>query len=363
MGLLDWFRGVSPESAAKALTLMDEGKYYEAADRLRNASEAEHLAMLAECLFQTGRAAEALAAARRALPKADAELGLTLWGTVYEACRYLGDGAGAAAACDELAKKDPRYGRQAALVWAGEPLLRVVADVGGRRCEVEEVLEGVAGPVRWMFERNRATLRPVADAVRKGEAATASADFDLEEDMLPVRAAADVDPFDPAPRYLLGMVYAHQGDWAQAGERLAEAERLAPGWFLVRSALALIGREDVVLFREWHAVAEGPLPDAMKIEIITRAVERCPDCAHLHHLHGKMLRARNQGMAAERAYRAALALTPPPDLLTRVCADLAAVTADAGERVDLLRRAVETGADLPAAATARVVLAFDGGAS
>jgi len=330
---------------------MAEGKFHAAADRLRGAKDAEHLAMLAECLFQTGRPAEALPLARRALASADADLRLALWGTVYEACRHLGDRAGAAVACDELG-----YRRQAALVRAGEPPLRVVADVGGRRCEIEEVLEGVPGPVRWMFERNRATLRPVAGAVKRGEEAARSPAFEPEEDMLGVRAAADVDPHDPAPPYLLGLVSAHAGDWAEARRWLSATEAAAPGWFHVRSALSLIEREDVELFRAWHAAAEGPLSDAARLALASGAVARWPDCAHLHQLLGRLERLRNRG--AERPLREALRLSPPADVLTRACADLAAVTGDAGERAELLRRAVEAGADLPAAATARVVLAF-----
>jgi hypothetical protein len=236
--------------------------------------------------------------------------------------------------------------------------LRVVADVGGVRHEIDEVLEGVPGPVRLMFERNRATLRIAAEAVRRGEEAARSPGFDPEEDMRPVRAAAELGPFDPTPRYLLGMVRAHQGEWGPAADWLADAERLAPGWFHARSVLDVIGQKDAALFRAWHALAEGPLSPVQKGGLAERSLSTWPTSGHLHHLHGKALRSLNQAVAAERAFRRGLEHAGEDSLITRLCVDLAAVCRSADEKLRLLRRAVELGADLPAAATARIVLAF-----
>lgn len=357
MGLLGWFRRASIDGE-KARSLMERGAFHEAAACLRDASNPEHLALLAECCFQTGQAGTALALARRAMPLADAGLCVALLGTVYEACRHLGDAAGAAAACDELARHDPRYRRQAELVRRGEPLLRVVADVGGTRHEIEEVLEGVAGPVRLLFERNRMTLRSVADAVREGEELACSGSFDPDNDMRNVRAAAALDPHDPAPRYLLGMVSAHRGEWGPAIGWLEETERLAPGWFHARSALDVIEAREVNLFRAWHALAEGPLSPVQKGGLAEKALRSWPTCGHIHHLHGKALRALNQAVAAEHAFRRGLEHASERSVITRLCVDLGAICRSPEEKVRLIRRAVELGADLPATATARIVLAF-----
>jgi Flp pilus assembly protein TadD len=354
MGLFPWLRrSSSEEPSASALALLESGEYHLAERSLARARGAEELAMLAECQFQTGRPTEALATARRALPRAAGELRLTLWGTVYECCRHVGDAAGAAEACEHLG-----LAGQAALVRAGEPLLRVVADASGRRLEVDEALKGVEGPVRWMFARNRASLRPVTEAVRRAEDAASTPGFDPESALPPVRAAARLDPHDPAPPYFLGLVAAHRGEWREAREMLTLTERLAPGWFHVRSALTLIEVEDAGMFRIWHAVAEGPIPPAAKLGLLATGLSRHPRSPHLLHLQGKALRMAGRGREAAAAFRAALSQEPPADLLTRICADLARqADVPLAEKSALLHRAAAAGADLPAVATARLLLA------
>jgi hypothetical protein len=360
MGWFDWFRTQSPQDAARAHVLMGQSKYADAEQALQLASEPEHLAMLAECQFQQGRAAEAAATAQRGLDNSTRDEGKTvLWGTLYEACRYAGDAAGAARACVELARRDRKYLAQAAIVRQGEPLLRVVADIDGQRYEIDEVLVGVAGPVRLMFERNRLSLRAVAQGVKRCEEMMSSRDFNLETFLSETRALTKLCPYDPGPRYLLGQGLACQGSWDEADQWLRETEKLAPGWFLVRSALDMLRPKDAELFRNWLAASEGQIPDQTRKQIVDKSLERWPDCAHLHHLHGKQLKGRNR--AAEKAHRKALELATTPDLQTRICFDLAAVTTSDEERLQLLRRAVELGADLPAAANARIVLAFEGG--
>lgn len=362
MGWLDWFRTVSDQDAMRAFHLMAQGRYAEAEQTLRGATGAEHLAMLAECQFHTGRAADALASARRALESACEELRPVLWGTIYEACRYLGDAFGAAAACDELAVTQPTYRRQAELVRRGEPLLRVVANIEGKRFEIDEVLQGVAGGVRFMFERNRLALRPVADRLRKSEETLHTSDFDPDAHETVCRSLLGLCAYDPAPRYALGLALAHRGRWDEAEKWFEETERLAPGWFHVRSARHLVTTGDQQLFLHWHALAEAPLPDTLRLPLAEQAIKEWADCAYLHHLHGKELQARGQQAAAERAYRRGLELPGTDDLRTRLYTGLAATVTDQEESPILLKQAVALGADLPAAALARIILAFEGGA-
>ncbi|MBY0229306.1 MAG: hypothetical protein K2W96_08520 [Gemmataceae bacterium] len=371
MGLLGWLLpAVGEERLRQAQALMEQHEYGAAARLVRGrrfapSAKAEGCAVLAESLFQNGEAASALPLAREAVRLAkDAAFLEAAAGNLYEISRYLGETAGAAEMADLLSDLRSRagddagarrYARQAALVRKGEPLLRVVGEVAGQRYEVEELLEGVPGPVRWLFERNRPTPWRVAEAVRQAEEAARAGQFDRAFHWLSKVKPKDGDP---APWYLFGLIHAYLAEWEKAESGFDWTEGFAPGWFHARSALDVLKARDLPLFKAWHALAEGPLSPVQKGALAEQSLSSWPTCGHLHHLHGKALRSLGQGSAAERAFRLALEHSEEPSLVTRACVDLAAVCPASAEKERLLRRAVELGADLPAAATARLVLAF-----
>jgi tetratricopeptide (TPR) repeat protein len=340
----------SAESIARAAALMAAGEYENALPLLDGARAAHALAALGECQFQIGQPGAARASTESALQlSTEPDLTRELLGNLYEICRYLGDRPAASVACRALGG---RYLPLAELIRAGEPLLRAVAEVDGRRYEIDEVLTGVVGEVRLRLERNRPTLR---NAERwTAQAQTLAHEGRFADALALLDRAARLDPHDPQPPYHAGHVLAHQDRPEESRERYRLVERLAPGWMLSRSALALVGHP---AFRPWHAAAEGDLPAHLKRQLVERELAAHPTCAHLLHLHGKLAPPVPGG--AERAYRRGLEHAEHPDLITRLCVDLAAVVASSQERERLLRRAVELNADLIAAATARIVLAFE----
>src|SRR5207244_1337024 len=95
-----------------------------------------------------------------------------------------------------------RYRRQAGLLRHGEPLLRVVADVSGQRYEIEEVIAGVEGSVRLVYERNRVTLRLCERWTEEGEQHAHAGKFD--EALALYQRAAQLDPHAPGPVYQTG---------------------------------------------------------------------------------------------------------------------------------------------------------------
>src|SRR5262249_4905055 len=137
-------------------------------------------------------------------------------GNLYEVYRYLGQVEPAAAYAERLASaleqqgrpaEASRYRRQAAIVRAGEPLNRVVAVVDGVRHEIDEVDPVQNKRIRFVFERNRTTLRPAEVLATKGGEVGAAGRH--EEALAHFRDAAQADPFDPHCRYLEGFALLH----------------------------------------------------------------------------------------------------------------------------------------------------------
>ncbi len=376
MGFFDRLLGRSPPSPdilARAEAFIEQGDYEQAWKLAKEAARhapfaighdtAQLHAHLGECAFQLGDPARALVATSKALRLADDVLRPALLGNLYEIYRYLGDTFAAAEIAEKLAilcpENERRYRHQAALIRQGEPLVRVVADVEGRRHELDEVLEGLSGPVRLVYERNRLTLRLAEKWTREGEQLAQAGAF--APAMRLYEAAMRLDPHAPEPVYQAGFVQCYEGRFDEAQESFERVDRLAPGWFQTRSALALI-RLDLSddLFRLWHALAEGPLPHEAKRQLAEQALARTPSGAraYYHHLHGKALQGLKRP-EAERSFRLGLEHTVEPDLTTRLCVDLAAVVSSGPEKSRLLHRAVEIDGDLVAVATARIVLAFE----
>jgi tetratricopeptide (TPR) repeat protein len=98
----------------------------------------------------------------------------------------------------------------------------------GRQLELDQIA-GVAGRLRFVFERDRVSLRTSTELGRRGgEASTAGR---LDEALALFRAAAAADPHDPQPRYEEGVTLLAMRRYAEAADAYAATEALAPGWF------------------------------------------------------------------------------------------------------------------------------------
>jgi tetratricopeptide (TPR) repeat protein len=383
VGLLDLFRrrplppAEWPARLEQARAHMDALRYRAATDLLRPLIASSPLPiallMLGECRFQSGDSAGALVPTEQALNSlrngGSTEELLAVLGNLYEIHRYRGDREKAATAAEEMAtildrqghpERASQYRRQAALVRAGEPLCRAVAELNGARCEVDEVIAGRAGTVRFVLERNRVTLRPAAMRVEEGMALAQNGRF--ADALTLFLEAAAVDAFAPEPHYHAGLSLIYLERYSEATTYLTACAARAPGWLLVEPALWFaqqLAAHTVAheTFVAWHALEEGPLTAEMKSALVERTLQQAPRLALLHLLHGKILKARHSP-AAEPALRRALDLAETPDVRTRAMVELAGVVATIAERNNLLSRVVELNGDLLAVATARVVLAF-----
>jgi tetratricopeptide (TPR) repeat protein len=333
------------------------------------------LGELGECHFQLGEAGKAIAPTEQALEMVrragDAEGISAYLGNLYEAHRYLEQPEPAARYAEQLAEhleqngqpdEARRYRNQARLVRAGEPRNRVVVEVAGRRLEVEEVLAGVEGSVRFYFERNKLTLRPAEALLQQGQRAGHQGRHD--EALSLFRQAAVADPFAPEPHYEAAATLLYLDRAVEAIEEYQRTEELAPAWFHCRAehwlaqqvVLGRYGQQTFLLLRE---VEDGGLAPAARLSLLARGLAHAPDLALLHQLQGKALRDSGKDAEAQHAYRRGLEHAAEPDIRTRLLVDLAGLLSPGEERRKLLDEAIATNGNLVSAATARILRTFE----
>jgi len=198
---------------------------------------------LARTYLQSGEAHKALGAAETALRlcrEQNDQEGIPIYlRGLYEVHRYLGDGASAANYADQLAdmlevngntQEATRCRKQAELARAGEPLNRIVVDVDGRRFELEGTPRVKDGTVRFVFERNRESLRTCTVPTEQGKRLTADGRY--EEALEKFREAAAADGYDPDPHYHCGLALLHLGRHAEAVKSYEAAEVAARHGFI-----------------------------------------------------------------------------------------------------------------------------------
>jgi tetratricopeptide (TPR) repeat protein len=327
---------------------------------------------LGECFFQAGEAGRALGPLEQALGlcerQGDAEGVVAYLRNLYEAQRYLGQPGPAADRAEGLARalaargrqdEAAWFGKQARLVRAGEPLNRVVAAVGARRYELDELPPIGDGRVQFQFERNRVSLRPCAVLCERGKQLGSEGRY--EEALAWLRQAAQADRHDPHPYYLAGLTLLYLGRHAEAIESYEATEERAPGWFHCRADLWLarelaLGRLDQAAFLALTALEDAPLPADQKVELARRLLDTYPGLA-LVYLHlGRNLEAMGRRDEAEAAYREGLTGAGEPDVRTRLLVQLGNRVPAGPDRDGLLREAVELRGNLVASATALILL-------
>jgi tetratricopeptide (TPR) repeat protein len=328
---------------------------------------------LGECYFQTGLAEKAIAPTKLALElcrkTGDLEGIAAYAGNLYEIHRWLGQGQQAAGFADEMAdvaerRRQPdeaaRYRRQAEIVRKGEPPLRVIVAVNGRRFELDEVFAGVEGKIEFMLERNRLALRPSGALTARGEEVAKQGHFD--KSIQRFREAAHADRHNPQPHYQAALALLYLQRYGEAAQEYERVERRAPGWFYCRSGLWLarqleagnISHQD---FMALHMLEDGPIPPEQKVALAEQTLKEA-DIAPLHLQHGKYLLRTGRRPEAEAAFRRGLERVDEPDIRTRLLVDLASITTDDAEKRHLLEEAIALKGNLVAAAMAAIVLRF-----
>ncbi len=374
------------EALRQTQAMMQELRYQEAAGRLsdllidvrelQGSGADAYLPLtygrLGECYFQAGEAAKAVAPTRQALElcekHGDVEGVIAYHGNLYEIHRYLGEAGPAAEHAERLAgvmvkagREDDAawYRKQAPLVRAGEPLNRVVALVGERRYELDDVPLVKDGRVQFLFERNRVSLQPSRHWTQRGEKHGGAGEYD--QALAAFREAARADPYDPHPRFLAGLTLMNLQRAAEAADEYAAAEELAPGWFHCRADLWLareiaLGRLEHRAFLALFVIEDGQFPPEQKVQFADRVLAEIPDFPAIHLHRGRNLAALGRKAEAQEAYRRGLACAAEPDVRTRLLVELAVSHPVGEERTRLLREAVALNGNLVAAATAALCL-------
>jgi tetratricopeptide (TPR) repeat protein len=372
------------KALAAAGEQMEAGDYAGAAGRLRAALDGAKglsgsavdsylpvtLGQLGTCLFHTGDAEGAVAPMERALALCEAQQdddGTRAYlGNLHEIHRYRGDAEAAANCLDRLADHHERLGdgalarrdrAQAKIVRAGEPLCRVVAEIDGRQMELAD-MPSSPGRVRFIFARNRITLRPSAAAteaaVELGKAG------DLDAALQGFQRAAELDRFDPWPSYHAGMTLLYLRRYREAAASFARTEELAPGFYHCRSDRWLAeqlaeGAVDHALFETVRALVDGALPPEEAVAEARRALG-AKEMGLLHLTAGDTLARLDRDAEAEAEYRRGLAIAEEPDVKTRLLAALGGRVADPLEKARLLQEAIDLRGNLVSAAMATAML-------
>jgi len=339
--------------------------------------------LLGQCYFHKGSALQALPHLQQAIELCrntqDPE-GLRIYLLViFEAHRYAGDSEAAANDLDALsqfhareserssdiaqiaadARDSKRYAHWKSIVLAHEPLNRVVVRIKDQVCEVDEVKSfPVSENVQFEFCRNRSELLPATRLNEEGRHLGSAGK--LDEASVSFRAAAKADPFAPQAHYNLGNTLAMQEKYPQAVEALAEAERLAPGWFLCRSDLWVaqqisIGNLPHALLMAHHFAEDMPGAPAKKIKLLEELAAKNICDARLF-LNIGLQQLQQNKTAAEKAFRRGLEFNGDLDSRTRLALQLALLLKSGDpERPRWLELAQENGGNLLAGATAKIL--------
>ncbi len=289
----------------------------------------------------------------------------------YDIHRYLGHTDTAASDAELLAALHDGdeavfHLRQAQIVAAGEPLLRVIAVLDGVRYELDDLpaaLRASGGPLRIKAEyrRNRPSI---GRASRTSALAAAAASAGRTDEALRgFEEARVLDPFDPDPAYQAGIALLDAGNAAAAARAFDETERLAPGWFYCRR-YAWIARE-VAADRLPHVVAavairadDGASDPVQRLHLLRSLPATVGPVGMLDLYAGEALAQLGRHGEAEAAYRRGLTSVRDGDTRSALLLAVASGSDEAAERRELLEEAVALRGHLTTQAWAWLQLAL-----
>ena len=327
---------------------------------------------LGEFLFQSGKAQEAIAPFETALKLSqdagDIEGELAYLAYLFEVHRYLGDIDVAVALGDELVALQgkqnlPTREKAVQQLRAGEPLCRVIWSIEDETYELNEVPQPEDGQrMQFQFMRNRMSLRKTERLVELGGAL--ASEGKLAEGLEKFQEAADVDPFDPDPRYQQGICLLDLGAYSSAKEAFAETNRLAPGWFFTNRYVWLSeqlesGSVSDDEFKALRLIQDGGMELEQAIGLAEQAVEKSPGFAPFWLLLGNY--QRNSGLSEEAAksYREGLKVVEEAELECALRCGLATALPECDEQVALFRQVCELNGCLVSTAVATLMMARD----
>lgn len=183
---------------------------------------------------------------------------------LVEVNRYLGNKEEAALWCDRLSEwfrerknnfDSEMFKKKADIIRKGEPLNRIVIYFGEAMYEItdvtpdmlnkgryernmfEDFLIILSGSLKFVFYRNRISLAPCSDMVRRGRQLSSQGKF--QEALKSFECANQLDPYAPEPLYDTAFTLIELNEFSQALEFFEQTEKLAPGWYNVRSYIWL----------------------------------------------------------------------------------------------------------------------------
>jgi tetratricopeptide (TPR) repeat protein len=333
------------------------------------------MAQLGLSYFQTGRADMAIEPLGQALDycqrHGDVQGSAGYLNTLFEAHRYLGQPAPAADYAERLADamavqgRDTQatwYRKQATIVRAGEPLVRMIAEFNGQYYELDEFAVPKDGYINYVFYRNRLDLRPGLHYV--DQAKEFFAQGQLPESLTSLMAASKADPFGPEPWYQMGAVMLYAREYTNAVVSYEKTEELAPGWFDCRRFLWLArqleqGDVDHDTFLTLQAL-DGSRQDRTpydKVALARDALAKTPQVAWLYLGMGVYLASLQQSREAEVAFRRGLDCVDEPDVKSCLLLQLALILeSNSPERVSLLEEVRNLNGNLRATTMADLAL-------
>lgn len=233
------------------------------------------------------------------------------------------------------------------------PACRVVVHTESKVLEVDALAkEDVRGRVRFVFERDRPELGAVTDLVDDGMKLAEAGD--LETALATFTNAVEIDPHDPRPFYLAGLVLLDSGRYRDALDAYEKTEALAPGWFQCRAdawiAKSLLeGTLDPKTFALLRRVEDSSLAPQTLLDTIGETA-----FAPLLLVQSRAHLALGDRERSEKIARDALVRACEPDIESRIAVHVASLTKQSDKR-DLLMRARTVKGNLVAAAMSRVM--------
>lgn len=328
---------------------------------------------LARTYLQNGEAHKALIGAETALRmcrEQDDLEGITIYlRGLHEVHRYLGAGPVAAEYADQLADSleaqgdasaTTRWRKLAELARAGEPLNRVIVDIEGQQFELQDTPRVKNGTVRFLFERNRKSLRVCEVLTEHGK--RLAADGRYEEALRRLREAADADRYDPDPHYHTGVALLHLGRYIEAAESYEAAEVRAPAWFhcCTMHWLACQLRDGRLTQETFFALRtlgdDNEMGAEEKVCLAEEALASSPNLGILYLHYGSNLQASDRRGEALAAYCRGPSCAEDAQTQARLLVNRALTDSNIYQQRACLELAASSNADLVSAATAYLFL-------
>ena len=390
MGFLDRFfrrtSTASQESLQSARGLMRALEFEQALELLalaaRKASgsragragalQGEIFGRMAMCHLESGRAEASLPLFQQAIglcTEAGDEEGLaTNLQGLYEAHRYLGQGAYAAivaAECasvlESLGRKEQarRFRKVAEIVRRGEPPNRVVLQIGEAFFELDEIPPVIDTSVHFIFHRDRTFLARSIALMKLGRELAMRGSLDQALPLL--REACRIDPYAPGPLYVQAATLMHLQRVSEALACYNQLEALAPGWQHCRADRWLAqgiaaGRIPHTAFAQLATLEDSSISAEEQVRLARQGLLEAPAVPAFHLYLGLYLDRLGQRDEARKAVIEGLVRAEEPDLRSRLLLQFALLNPDSPEREQKLHEAMMPGGNLATAAMAAVTL-------